>query len=79
MILPRLIRLRDAPAYLGVDRNRFNAEIRPTLTEVPTAQCHLMTHLRSTKMQTDACISCVQPLLDGVQPLCHPPPHLPGG
>ena len=34
-ILPRLIRLRDAPAYLGMDRNRFNAEVRPGLTEVP--------------------------------------------
>jgi hypothetical protein len=35
VILPRFIRLRDAPTYLGVDRNRFNAEIRPTLTEIP--------------------------------------------
>lgn len=35
MILPRFIRLRDAPIYLGVDRNRFNAEIRPALTEIP--------------------------------------------
>jgi hypothetical protein len=34
-ILPRLIRLRDAPAYLGMDRNRFNAEVRPDLTEIP--------------------------------------------
>ena len=33
--LPRLIRLRDAPAYLGMDPNRFNAEVRPNLTEVP--------------------------------------------
>ena len=32
---PRLIRLRDAPTYLGIDRNRFNAEIRPTLIEIP--------------------------------------------
>ena len=31
---PRLIRLRDAPAYLGMDRNRFNREVRPTLTEL---------------------------------------------
>lgn len=49
------------------------------LNRLRAVQCHLMTHLSSTKMQTDACISCVQPLLDGVQPLCHPPPHLPGG
>ena len=32
---PRLIRLRDAPAYLGMDRNRFNREVRPLLTRVP--------------------------------------------
>jgi predicted DNA-binding transcriptional regulator AlpA len=32
---PRIIRFRDAPAYLGMDRNRFNAEVRPFLTEVP--------------------------------------------
>lgn len=33
--LPRLIRLRDAAGYLGMDRNRFNAEVRPSLTEIP--------------------------------------------
>jgi hypothetical protein len=33
-LLPRLIRLRDAPLYLGMDRNRFNQEVRPHLTEV---------------------------------------------
>jgi predicted DNA-binding transcriptional regulator AlpA len=31
---PRLIRFRDAPHYLGMDRNRFNAEVRPLVTEV---------------------------------------------
>ena len=31
--LPRIIRLRDAPAYLGMDKNRFNAEVRPHLHE----------------------------------------------
>ena len=25
-LLPRLIRYRDVPKYLGMDRNRFNAE-----------------------------------------------------
>src|SRR5947208_11147456 len=35
MITPRIIRFRDAPAYLGMDRNRFNAEVRPGLTEIP--------------------------------------------
>ncbi len=34
-ILPRLIRLRDAPQYLGMDPNRFNAEVRPYLVEIP--------------------------------------------
>jgi len=34
-LLPRFIRHRDAPAYLGVDRNKFDAEIRPLLTEIP--------------------------------------------
>ena len=32
---PRILRFRDAPRYLGMDRNRFNAEVRPYLTEVP--------------------------------------------
>jgi predicted DNA-binding transcriptional regulator AlpA len=32
---PRLIRLRDAAQYLGMDKNRFNAEVRPYLTEIP--------------------------------------------
>jgi hypothetical protein len=33
--VPRLIRLRDAGRYLGMDPNRFNAEVRPFLTEIP--------------------------------------------
>src|SRR5690242_13488911 len=28
---PRFIRLRDAPAYLGMDKNRFNREVRPNV------------------------------------------------
>ena len=32
-IQPRVIRLRDAPDYLGMDKNRFNDEVRPNLTE----------------------------------------------
>ena len=32
---PRIIRFRYASAYLGMDRNRFNAEVRPYLTEIP--------------------------------------------
>ena len=34
-IAPRIVRFRDAPRYLGMDRNRFNSEVRPYLTEVP--------------------------------------------
>ncbi len=34
-IAPRLLRFRDAPRYLGMDRNRFNAEVRPQLTQIP--------------------------------------------
>ena len=33
-ILPRIIRIRDAPFYLGMDKNRFNKEVRPSLTEM---------------------------------------------
>ena len=33
--LPRVVRFRDAPGYLGMDRNRFNSEVRPYVTEVP--------------------------------------------
>src|SRR5208283_2734362 len=34
-ITPRFIRLRDAPDYVGMDPNRFSAEARPYLTEMP--------------------------------------------
>jgi len=37
-IAPRLIRFRDAPHYLGMDRNRFNAEVRPYVTVVPVGK-----------------------------------------
>jgi hypothetical protein len=32
---PRFIRFRHAPAYLGMDRNRFNREVRPEVREIP--------------------------------------------
>jgi hypothetical protein len=35
IVLPRLLRFRDAPHYLGMDRNRFNAEVRPYVTNIP--------------------------------------------
>ncbi len=34
-VQPRLIRFKDIPLYIGMDRNRFNAEVRPHLTEIP--------------------------------------------
>ena len=36
--LARLIRLRDAPFYLGMDRNRFAREVRPYLTKIPVGK-----------------------------------------
>ncbi|CAL7961592.1 conserved hypothetical protein [Gammaproteobacteria bacterium] len=33
-ILPRIIRLRDIPHYLGMDIRIFNTEVRPLLTEM---------------------------------------------
>jgi hypothetical protein len=33
--LPRILRARDAPRYLGMDRNRFNAEVRPHVMQIP--------------------------------------------
>jgi hypothetical protein len=32
--VPRLIRPRDARRYLGMDKNRFNHEVRPGLKSV---------------------------------------------
>jgi hypothetical protein len=34
-LLPRLIRIRDAFRYLGMDRHRFVKEVRPFLTQIP--------------------------------------------
>jgi len=34
-LLARIIRFQDAPRYLGMDRNRFNAEVRPHVAEIP--------------------------------------------
>jgi hypothetical protein len=33
-LVPRLIRLRDAPRYLGMDKNRFNREVRPHVSVI---------------------------------------------
>ena len=34
-ILPRFIRAKDAPAYLGMNRNMFNQLVKPWLTIIP--------------------------------------------
>ena len=34
-LLPRFVRLRDAPSYLGMDKNRFNRKVRPLLSAIP--------------------------------------------
>ena len=34
-LLNRVIRLKNAPAYLGMDKNRFNTEVRPMVTVIP--------------------------------------------
>jgi len=34
MIEPRIIRLKDAPGYLGMDKNKFNELVRPFVTEI---------------------------------------------
>jgi hypothetical protein len=33
-VQPRIIRFRDVPGYLGMDRNRFNADVRPHLIPI---------------------------------------------
>ncbi len=34
ILLPRIIRLKDAPVYLGMDKNKFNELVRPFVSEV---------------------------------------------
>ncbi len=35
VVQPRILRLRDAPRYLGMDVHRFNSEVRPHVYEFP--------------------------------------------
>jgi hypothetical protein len=41
-ILPRIIRIKNAPFYLGMDKNRFNKEVRPqqVTKKKPKASSH---------------------------------------
>ena len=57
-VLPRLIRFRDAPAYLGMDRNRFNAEVRPTLTEIPIGRQGIAFDRLELDVWVDDYVSC---------------------
>ena len=34
LLLPRVIRASDAPAYLGIDKNKFNKIVKPSLVSV---------------------------------------------
>ncbi len=34
VVTPRVVRLRDAPRYLGMNRNLFNSDVRPFLSDV---------------------------------------------
>ena len=34
-MMRRFYRLKDAPSYLGMDARRFNADVRPYLSEIP--------------------------------------------
>ena len=43
-ITPRLIRFRDEPRYLGMDRNRFNAEVRSYLEEIRIGRQAIPSH-----------------------------------
>tara|TARA_R110001599_G_C12276626_1_gene662539 strand:- start:1218 stop:1424 length:207 start_codon:yes stop_codon:yes gene_type:complete len=33
-LMPRIVRIKDAPSYLGTNINNFNQNIRPYLTEL---------------------------------------------
>ena len=37
-ITPRLLRLKDTPRYLGIDKNTFNRDVRPQLAEIRTGR-----------------------------------------
>lgn len=34
-LLPRVIRLKDAPKYVGLERHAFNQYVRPYVTQIP--------------------------------------------
>lgn len=64
MMLPRLIRLRDTPSYLGMDRHRFNADVRPYLTG--------RTSLKLSEMQDAPFAKRIMKLGPDAKPLVQP-------
>jgi hypothetical protein len=49
---PRLSRLREAANYLSIDRDCFNAEISPTLIEIPIRK----QGIAFDKLNIDTCV-----------------------
>ena len=58
VLLPRLVRFRDAPGYLGMDRNRFNRDVRPHLTTIPIGQQGIAFDRLELDAWVDAYVSC---------------------
>ena len=74
-LLPRLIRLRDAPGYLGMDRNKFNALVRPEVTEIPLGEQAVVFDRLELDAWVDEYICCLSdyftadfPRFSGAQP-----------
>jgi hypothetical protein len=54
ILLPRLLRFRDAPRYLGMDRNRIIAEARPFVRKIRISLCCRLANLEvEAARQTD--------------------------
>jgi hypothetical protein len=70
-ILPRFIRLRDAPSYLGMDKNRFNREVRPLLSAIPigTQRQDLRGH-RSRRITTHYSQAELTNLMEAADKVC---------
>jgi hypothetical protein len=54
ILQPRLIRMRDAPRYLGMTRDHVNTLVRPFVTEIPFGrQCIAFDRLESDGWTVD--------------------------
>ena len=56
-LAPRLVRFRDAPYYVGMDRNRFNREVRPFITRIPIGR----QGLAFDRLELDAWVETISP------------------